>query len=101
MLQILGRATADVELSESKAGKKYVRMSVAVNQLDKDKKDPKTFYYDTLLFGKSAENAQKLIKKGDLVFVYGRPDFDAYIAKDKKTAKTSLTLLAENWQVIK
>ncbi len=101
MLQILGRATADVEFSNSKAGKKYVRMSIAVNQTEKDKKESKTYYYDALLFGKSAENAQKLIKKGDLVFVYGKPDFDAYITKDKKTAKPSLTLLTENWQVIK
>lgn len=102
MLQVLGRSTSDVELKKSKKDKNYARATIAVNHTKKGEKDEeKTYFYDVLLFGKSAENATKLIKKGDLVFTYGRPDFDAYLSKDKKEPKPSLTLIADNWQVIK
>ncbi len=101
-LQVLGRSTGDVELSKSKAGRDYAKMTVAVNQRkSKDDETEQTYFYDVLLFGKKGESASKLVKKGDLVFVYGRPDFEAYLSKKKKEPRINLTLLADNWQLIK
>ncbi len=100
-IQVLGRATKDAELKTSKAKKPYLQIPVAVNEKDADGKE-NVFYYDLLLFGKSAENASKLIKKGDLIFVIGRPRFEAYISsKGGKEARTSTKVLVESWQLIK
>lgn len=96
---VLGRATKDAEVLESKGGKKYAKFSVAVNEyLGKDKEE-KTTFYDALVFNKTSENAD-LIKKGDLVLLEGRPDVDPYISKEGE-AKASLLIYAEKWRVLK
>jgi single stranded DNA-binding protein len=105
MLNVLGRATTEVKVSEAKSGKdKYCRVPIAVNQKSKDKEGNEketTYYYDLLLFNKSAENAAKLIQKGDLIFAFGKPDYDAFMSKKQKQAKYSVTIKPESWQLIK
>ena len=97
---VLGRATTDVEVKKSKAENSYAKFGVAVNIKKKDDEEV-TYFYDVVFFGKRAEAASKLIKKGDTVFVYGQPDYDAYTSKKDKEAKAVVTLLAENWKLIK
>lgn len=97
-LLIMGRATKDAEVLESKEGKTYARFSVAVNEyLGKDK-DEKTTFYNVLVFNKTSTAVDK-INKGDLVMVDGRPDVDAYISNDG-TAKANLVVVAERWKLL-
>lgn len=102
---VLGRATTDPILQDSKNGNKFCRIPIAVNQRKrKSEKDieEETFYYDVLLFGKMAENAVKQVKKADLLVAIGKPDIEAYVStKNKKEARYSATLKAEIWQVLK
>lgn len=98
-LLVLGRATKDAEIMESKEGKKYARFSVAVNEyLGKDR-DEKTQFYNILIFNKTFEKADK-VKKGDLVMIEGRPDVDAYLSNEGE-AKASMIVYTEKWKVIK
>jgi single-stranded DNA-binding protein len=67
----------------SGAGNAYVRMSVAVNRGTGESR--KTIWYSVLLFGRMAENADKLkgrYAKGRAVLVEGRPQVEAFIKKD-------------------
>jgi len=67
----------------SKAGNPYVRISVAVNRGPSDAR--KTVWYSTLLFGRMAENADRLkvmYAKGRSVLVEGRPQVEAFTKKD-------------------
>lgn len=100
-LLILGRATKDAEVKDSKEGKKYARFSVAVNEYwgEKEQKEERTTFYNVLVFNKSLDRAD-LIKKGDLVMVDGRPDVDPYLNNDGE-AKANLIVFADKWRVIK
>jgi len=98
-LILLGRATKDAEVLESKDGKNYARFSVAVNEyLGKDK-DERTTFYNALIFNKSQAKAD-IIKKGDQVLIEGRPDVDPYLSKEGE-AKASLVVFIDRWKVLK
>lgn len=98
---LIGRATKDAEVLNSKQGKKYARFSVAVNEYfgKKGEKKEKPYFYNVLVFNKTSGNAES-IKKGDLVLVDGRPDVDPYISEDGE-AKASLVVYADKWRVVK
>ena len=104
-LLLVGRATKDGEVFESKKGKKFGAFSVAVNRYtDKDKKgkekEEHTTFYEIVSFGKRGEAVSEYIKKGDLMSVMGRPEAQAYLSKDGE-AKAKLKVVAEKWQVLK
>jgi len=99
---VLGRATKDAEVLDSKEGKRYARFSVAVNELigkDKKKKEEKSYFYNVLVFNKTCEKAE-LIKKGDLVMVDGRPDVDAYLSNEGEP-RANIIVYANKWKLIK
>ena len=98
-LLIMGRATKNAEVLESKEGKKYARFSVAVNEYRGKENDERTTFYNVLIFNKTSIGADK-ISKGDLVMVDGRPDTDAYISNDGE-AKANLIVVADRWKVLK
>lgn len=98
-LLVMGRATKDAEVLESKEGKKYGRFSVAVNEyLGKDR-EARTTFFNVLVFNKTSENTNKILK-GDLVMVDGRPDVDAYISNEGE-ARANLIVIADRWKVLK
>lgn len=102
-LLLAGRATKDAELIEGKKGSNFAVFSVAVNRVTtKDgEKDKDVTFYDIVCFGEErAKLVETVVKKGDLVFVEGRPDIEVYMGKDKKP-KGQLRVVAEKWQVIK
>lgn len=98
-LYVVGRATKAPEILESKAGKKYAKFSIAVNDKKKDSEDEVT-YYDILVFEKQAETASEMIQKGDFVLAIGKPDYNSYISKDENP-KTSISFIPQFWQVLK
>ncbi len=102
-LLLVGRVTRDAEVISAKSGKDFVSFGLAVNRyITKDKEvSQETTFYEVLSFGENkVKAAEEKVKKGDLVFLEGRPEADAYLGKDG-TAKASLKVFADNWQVIK
>jgi single stranded DNA-binding protein len=72
-----------LEPQTSKAGNSFLRMSVAVNRIVGNQKVP--VWYSVFLFGKMAENVEALkrvLTKGRLVLVEGRPQTDTWLKKD-------------------
>jgi single-strand DNA-binding protein len=98
-LIVLGRATKDGEVLESKEGKNYGRFSVAVNEYLGSKKEERTSFFNVLVFNKSHSKTEK-IKKGDYVMVEGRPEPDAYLSSEGE-AKANMTVFANKWRVLK
>jgi single-stranded DNA-binding protein len=97
----LGRATKDAEKLESKGKKTFAKTTIAVNEYNSKTKEEKSFFYDVLFFGKTAEKAAEKIQKGDLVFLNGKPTADAYLSKKDKEPKASISVFVDNWQAIK
>ncbi|MEB3189054.1 MAG: single-stranded DNA-binding protein [Snowella sp.] len=98
-LLIMGRATKNAEILESKEGKSYARFSVAVNEFVGSDREQKVTYYNCLVFNRNSINAIK-IQKGDLVMVDGRPDVDAYLSNEGE-AKANLIVVADRFKVLK
>jgi len=101
MFMMVGRATKDAESLKSKTDKIFAKFTVAVNEYQGKDKEDKAYFYDVLVFGKSAPKVVEKIKKGDRVFVQGRPEVDAYISKKDKEAKGSISVIASTWEVFK
>ncbi len=101
VLFVAGRATKDAELLKSKADKSFAKFSVAVNDFNSQTKESTPYYYDVLVFGKSAETVESKVKKGDMVVVQGKPQVEAYVSKKTKEAKATITIVADIWNVVK
>lgn len=102
---ILGRATKNAELIEGKSGN-FAVFSIAVNKPIVDKKEEGeekdknsgVNYYDILCFGEErAKVVEAKVKKGDLIFVEGRPEVDAYTTKEGEVRGIA-KVIAESWQ---
>jgi single-strand DNA-binding protein len=100
-LFISGRATKDAELLESKNGNKFTKFSIAVNEFIKKTKEEKVYFYDVLVFSTGAELASDMVKKGDTVIVQGKPKVDSYISNKDNEAKSTVSIIAESWKVLK
>lgn len=98
-LLILGRATKDAEVLESKEGKEYGRFTVVVNEYRGKDKEEVASYFNVLVFGKTVKRIDK-IQKGDYVMVEGRPEADPYLSNDGE-AKANLTVFTTRWRVLK
>lgn len=83
MRQILvdGRLGRDAELKTSANGRKFVSISLANNSHVKN--EDKTTWYEVLCFDQNTiEKRLEYLKKGKYIFVSGRYDVTAYVAKD-------------------
>jgi single-stranded DNA-binding protein len=101
-LLLLGRATQDSELLETKAKKdkkQFAVFSLAVNRYLGKEKEAEVTYYDCVCFS-NAEKLVEKVKKGDRLFIQGRPTSEAYINKDG-AAVSKLKLYVESWELIK
>jgi single-strand DNA-binding protein len=73
-VEILGRLGADPEVKVLENGTTLARVSVGTNKSWTDKngvKQEETSWHSITMFGKLAENAQKILQKGSLVYVEG------------------------------
>ena len=83
-VELMGRATADVELQKSKDGKEYARFTLAVpRKLDKEKTD----FIDCVAFGKLSEVISTYVKKGNRIIVCGNIQTSIVENKDKTKTK--------------
>jgi single-stranded DNA-binding protein len=96
-----GRAVADAETLKTKKDKIFTKFTVAVNEYLGEDKGEKAYFYDVLIFDKTAAVAKEKIKKGDNLFIQGRPEVNAYLSKKDKKPKGSISVIANEWRVMK
>lgn len=102
-IMLAGHVTKDAELISSKAGTNFAVFTLAVNRaFSKDtEKQREANFYDIICFGEErAKVIESKVKKGDLVFVEGRPEAEAYTDKSGEP-KAAIKVIVDTWQVIK
>jgi len=80
-----GHVGADPEVRTTADGKCVVSLSIAVNEVWKDKEGKKAErvnWHRVKLFGRIAEIARDYVSKGSLILVQGSPRTDKYVDKD-------------------
>ncbi len=91
---IMGNLTRDPELKVLPSGAKVCNLSIATNRVWKDQagaKQEAVDYHGISVFGISAENCAKYLKKGSSVFIEGRIQTRSWEGADgKKQYKTEI-----------
>lgn len=80
---IMGRLTADPEITSSTSGTTIARYTVAVDRRFAKEGQQKTDFFNCNSFGKQAEFAEKYLKKGTKVVLSGEMRLDL-VQKDGK-----------------
>ena len=83
---LIGRLTKDVGLRYSNNQTAVGRFTLAVDRHDKDKNCD---FINCIVFGKSAENLEKYVKKGNKVAISGRIQTGSYTNKDGNKVYTT------------
>ena len=83
---MIGRLTKDAEPKQTQSGTSVSRYTLAVDRPSKDEKS--TDFISCIAFGKSADFANKFLKKGVKIAIEGRIQTGSY-EKDGKTVYTT------------
>jgi single-strand DNA-binding protein len=76
---LVGRAGRDPEMKYFESGRVKTSFSIAVNRPTKEKE---TDWFDIELWGRQAEIAGEYVRKGSLIGVEGRLDFNRWTGDD-------------------
>ena len=82
-LHIMGRLTAEPEITSTTGGTTVARYAVAVDRRFAKEGQQKTDFFNCTSFGKQAEFAEKYLKKGTKVVISGEMRLDL-VQKDGK-----------------
>lgn len=98
-VELLGRLTRDPKTrwsqkNNSKEQTCIVRFTLAV---DRRRRDQGADFISCVIFGKSAENAEKYLKKGSKVALLGRIQTGSYEKKEGGTVYTT-DVVVEEWE---
>lgn len=93
-IELMGRIVKDIEIQKSKAGKEYIKNTIAVR-----KDDNNTLFIDFMVFGKSAEAMCKYAEKGNRIIIEGTLDVQEYEDKNKNK-RTSITVLVNDFYFV-
>lgn len=83
VLHIMGRLTADPEITSTQSGTTIARYTVAVDRKFAKEGQQKADFFSCTSFGKQAEFAERFLKKGTKVVVSGEMRLDL-VQKDGK-----------------
>lgn len=87
---LIGRLTKDAEYTETSAGKKVCRLSIAVDRdFANASGEKETDFFNIVVWGNRAESCAKYLKKGKRIAVEGRIQNRAY--EDREGIKRSVT----------
>jgi len=81
---LLGRLTADPELTETNGGTTICKFSIAVEKFKTSDKEQSADFFQIVTFNKIAENCSKFLKKGSQIIVEGSIHSKSWENKDKK-----------------
>lgn len=89
-----GNLTRDPELRATPGGTSVAKLRVAVNGRRKDgqtgKWEDKPNFFDVTVWGKSGENAAKYLRKGRLILVEGRLDWQEWEGEEGKRQRVEI-----------
>jgi len=89
---ILGTLGQNPVLKNTQNGKSFCRLSLATDGYNPNTEDKKkTSWHQVHVFGKTAENVARYMRKGKQVFVEGRMETDESEENGKKQWKTWIT----------
>lgn len=89
-VNLVGRLTRDPEVRYTAGTQMAVAtFTLAIDRPVKAGAEKQTDYPRVIVFGKSAENAEMYLKKGDMVGVQGRLQTGSYEDKDGRTVYTT------------
>ena len=98
---IIGNITRDPELKSLPNGNKVCTFSVATNKVFTDKngtKQEKVEFHNIIVFGKTAENVAKYMKKGNQILVLGEIQTRSWDDKTTGEKKYRTEILANSVQ---
>lgn len=83
-VRLMGRLTADPEVRYSEGNEPMciARYNIAVDRPKRNGQEAKTDFIRCVAFGRNGEFAEKYLKKGGLVIVYGAIHTDSYTNKE-------------------
>ena len=98
--QLVGNLTRDPELRYTPTGVPVAKVSLAVNETygTSDDKKTATTFVEVEVWGKPAENLDKLVRKGQELFVEGAIRQDTWQDKATGQNRSKLFVRAESWQ---
>lgn len=85
-VMLIGRLTKDPEIRQSQSGTFTARYTLAVDRFSKEKEAD---FINIVAFGKSAEFADKYLRKGTKVALEGRIQTGSYTNRDGKKVYTT------------
>lgn len=97
---IVGRLTRDAEISHLPSGAAVAKISIAVNRSRKngDQWVEEVSYFDSAIFGKTAENLKPYLLKGKQVGLEGHLKQDRWEKDGQKFSRISI--IADNVQLL-
>lgn len=97
---IVGRLTRDAEISYLPSGAAVAKISIAVNRSRKngDQWVDEVSYFDSAIFGKTAENLRQYLSKGKQIGLEGHLKQDRWEKDGQKFSKISI--IADNVQLL-
>lgn len=97
---IVGRLTRDAEISHLPSGASVAKISIAVNRSRKngDQWVEEVSYFDSAIFGKTAENLKPYLSKGKQVGLEGHLKQDRWEKDGQKFSRISI--VADNVQLL-
>jgi len=98
-VNLIGNLGKDVDLKETKTGKKLARFSIATNDsYTKDgERQQDTQWHSVIAWGKQAEMMALLLKKGNQVAIEGRLSYGSFQDADGNTKYTT-DIIASTFQ---
>lgn len=93
---LMGRLTREPEVRNSQGGTAVARYTLAVDRIFKREGEPNTDFINCITFGKSAEFAEKYLKKGMRIAVSGRIQTGSYTNRDGVKVYTTDIIVEEH-----
>jgi len=100
---LLGNLTRDPELKKTKNGASVAELALALNRAwtgDDGQRKEETTFVDVVVWGRTAENAARFLRKGRGVMVEGRLKQDSWQDADTGKQRSRLRVVGENVQFL-
>lgn len=97
-VRLIGRIGQNPEVKEMSNGKKLTKFSIAINESYKNSAGERvtdTQWHNITAWGKQAELAEKLLKKGSEIALEGKLNNNSYVDKDGVKRYTTDIILNE------
>jgi single-strand DNA-binding protein len=101
-VHLLGNLTRDVEQRFTPSGTAVAKLGLAINETftQNNERKERTVFVDVTVWGKSAENCAKFLRKGSSALIIGRLNLDEWTDKQTGQKRSKLGVVAESVQFL-